>query len=521
MSSITISEERTAAGFWRFPGATCELRIAANQSFRNSDGELVPRGLVSKPNTCLLVTTCTVNDDLSVSIPAITELCTTDDSIDLPTATFTAALFPRRSSQRQMWPDEVVASGFAIYVSQAPTCTWTQIVLRNLGAPLIDPPDTWWNSDEIIRYVRTVQNPKATTVISGTARLDVPAVDSSDPEVVGSNSPRVTNQYYVGTYASFAAAISAIGSTPATLVIDSSQTVSTSLTVPSNVTLRFTNAGALSIASGQTVTINGPIQAGPVQIFSGSGIVRFSGTKIPEYYPQWWGVTGDDSTDDTTSFQAAIDALPQHSTLRILPGMRFLITAPLRIWTRRELNIIQTSATYYPDARSWIDYTGSDGTAAVQIYNSVGINWDGLKIITNRGANVANTGIDIDQFPDGTIINGRAITGGVCSNNTVQNMSVNTDNNGVNFTGIRIAYTSENNCESMLIKGVNININGTSQLLASNANRGTAFKVGGGGGGDNAFDIRIKDCNWNYASYGVVARRGGKRFRLLGTEGHH
>lgn len=73
-----------------------------------------------------------------------------------------------------------------------------------------------------------------------------------------------------------------------------------SFTVPSNVTLQFANGSKLLINSGQTVSINGPIDAGYYQIFSGSGTVNGL-IKSPYMYPQWWGTKGDGSSDDTVA----------------------------------------------------------------------------------------------------------------------------------------------------------------------------------------------------------------------------
>ena len=65
-------------------------------------------------------------------------------------------------------------------------------------------------------------------------------------------------------------------------------TVSTDLTVPANVTLVFQRGAALSVDSGKTVTINGYVEAGPHEIFTGSGTV--SQTTYPRN-DAWWGNT--------------------------------------------------------------------------------------------------------------------------------------------------------------------------------------------------------------------------------------
>lgn len=81
-----------------------------------------------------------------------------------------------------------------------------------------------------------------------------------------------------------------------------------SFTVPSNVTLWFMNGAKLSINNGATVTINGPIEAGHHQIFSGLG--NASGNpKIDTVSPCWFGAK-DDGTDCSPAINKAITFLP-------------------------------------------------------------------------------------------------------------------------------------------------------------------------------------------------------------------
>ena len=64
--------------------------------------------------------------------------------------------------------------------------------------------------------------------------------------------------------------------------------------------------GKFSIASGKTLTINGPIQAPLAQIFEGLGTVAFGQGAIPEVYPQWWGALGDGVQDDAPALRKAM-----------------------------------------------------------------------------------------------------------------------------------------------------------------------------------------------------------------------
>lgn len=115
--------------------------------------------------------------------------------------------------------------------------------------------------------------------------------------------------------ASLSTAISELGSTLTTLIIDASVSV-TSLTVPSTLTLRFSGAGQISVASGSVLTVqSGKIIADPhQQIFiasntntgaAGTGKVRFTG-ETPVLSAKWWGAKGDGVTVDTAAVKAAL-----------------------------------------------------------------------------------------------------------------------------------------------------------------------------------------------------------------------
>lgn len=88
----------------------------------------------------------------------------------------------------------------------------------------------------------------------------------------------------------------------------------------------FFAGGKFSIASGKTLTINGPVQAPPTQIFTGSGTVVFGPGAVGAVYPQWWGALADGANDDTAALQAAINA----AGLLFLPAGTYS-TSPLNL----------------------------------------------------------------------------------------------------------------------------------------------------------------------------------------------
>lgn len=79
----------------------------------------------------------------------------------------------------------------------------------------------------------------------------------------------------------------------------------TSETIPSNITLKFELGARASIAVGETLTINGPFEAGLYQVFTGAGSIAF-GNLVTEVYPEWWGI---DSANDELQLDAADTAL--------------------------------------------------------------------------------------------------------------------------------------------------------------------------------------------------------------------
>jgi len=118
---------------------------------------------------------------------------------------------------------------------------------------------------------------------------------------------KATTIKYANEYTTFAAAITAIGSTVSTLVVSEVETVAATLTVPSTLTLRFIGAGQLSVSATYTVTVSGEVEAPRRQIFSGAGTVN----GLIEVWVEWFGAVGDNTTDSATAFQAAIDSLNQ------------------------------------------------------------------------------------------------------------------------------------------------------------------------------------------------------------------
>lgn len=93
-------------------------------------------------------------------------------------------------------------------------------------------------------------------------------------------------------HASLADAIATLGDTLATVVIANVQSIGSNTTVPTTLTLAFVDQGEISIASGATLDINGPVWAPNRQIFSGDGTADLSNTVNQLELARWKGGTG-------------------------------------------------------------------------------------------------------------------------------------------------------------------------------------------------------------------------------------
>jgi hypothetical protein len=107
------------------------------------------------------------------------------------------------------------------------------------------------------------------------------------------------DQGVTGSGSSIKALVDIIGSNTAKIIltnpptsVSTAYTLSTTLTIPSNITLEVERGAIITKGSGNpTLTISGTMVAGAHQVFSGfsAGKVLFSANRIP---PEWWYASG-------------------------------------------------------------------------------------------------------------------------------------------------------------------------------------------------------------------------------------
>ena len=151
---------------------------------------------------------------------------------------------------------------------------------------------------------------------------------------VGQNLTTVVSPAFpwvdVSSYTNLATAVTAIGSSKATLVISNTQ-VTDSVTIPSNVDLKILQTGNLSVNSGKTVTVNGSFESGLYQVFSGTGNIVFGTNTVNRVQPEWWGALNNNSNNDQPALVAAIASLTGGGVVELAAGTGYLCTAPFTI----------------------------------------------------------------------------------------------------------------------------------------------------------------------------------------------
>jgi hypothetical protein len=106
-------------------------------------------------------------------------------------------------------------------------------------------------------------------------------------------------------FGSLSAAITAISTTSVKLAINSTQTIASNLTIPSNITL-VPCRDAFSVNSGITLTLNEcGFQGGLERYFIGAGTIAGK-IRVSEIYPEWWGAVGNNIADDSTPIQTCL-----------------------------------------------------------------------------------------------------------------------------------------------------------------------------------------------------------------------
>jgi hypothetical protein len=144
-------------------------------------------------------------------------------------------------------------------------------------------------------------------------------------------------------FSSFEDAIIKIGAAGITLETTAPHAITTDCTVPGTMSLMIKKGNILTVAPGKTLTIKCPFEAGLYQIFGGPSSVSFTGGMVDQVHPEWWGLSGDGSADDTSALSSAYAAAGTCGAKLVLPAKTMKTTSML-IWNK-DVDVQGTSRT--------------------------------------------------------------------------------------------------------------------------------------------------------------------------------
>lgn len=502
------------------PGTSAQIRIwyssPSGQNIVDSNGVPILVGAVGTSSVYKIVT-CSLNSSTHVlTIPSFTIPSTNDSS--QPNSRVTARIYDSAGT-----PVTYLFTNWIVPYQLGASPTFAQLNTYNAASP-VQPAPSYPTTDQVLVLINSAVGTlnDASTTVKGRTYLDVDPTVPSHPEAVGSNSARVPPAgayYYALNYSTFAAAVTAMGTTvPVRLIVSEQMAVAVDITVTPNIQLQFVGNGRLIVATNKTVTIQGSLIASPSQwIFdvSASGaVVSFSGNNfVTAYYPQWYGVTGDGATDDTTALQAFTDQIPATSAHSIFTrGLVIKITSTWKIWGK--YSWLLESATVMgngsSDARQvpTIRWAGADGGVVIDISKTRDSTFRGLYVDMNgNGGSThgADTGIWLNQL--------NANVGDICTSNIFEYININANSARPNITIVDIGDSTNSNVEFMQFNycvfsgNTNPNIDsgvfGASRLVYMHTQNTLAHK--------------FRKTAWNRAHIGIDCQYGS--FSSEGGEG--
>ena len=198
--------------------------------------------------------------------------------------------------------------------------------------------------------------------------------------------------------------------------------IASNLTITSPVTLL--PGAKLKPASGVTVTIAGAVDAPPAAIVdtSAGGNLAFTGnTHIDRYLPQWWGVVGDQTTDDQPALTKMIAAIPDYARVFFPARLHMKLGATLLLSDRQgivfETGLSAQSAATSSHAPSFY-WAGGAGGTMISLDKCRYCAVRGFLMVPNGTTN-ANICFDLDGYASGHIGSGCMVEDNFCQQTAV------------------------------------------------------------------------------------------------------
>jgi hypothetical protein len=139
------------------------------------------------------------------------------------------------------------------------------------------------------------------------------------------DSTDITNLILGSRYATLAAAVTAAGTTPSTILLDSALPIGGDVTIPATLCLESLHFGGSVSGTGTLSGSRWKLAAGPWQVF-GSSITVTGTPAVDRYFSEWFGAVRDGATDDSAAFAALAAHLKQRDAdywggvVQLLPG---------------------------------------------------------------------------------------------------------------------------------------------------------------------------------------------------------
>ncbi|HEX8565422.1 MAG TPA: hypothetical protein VF648_07095 [Pyrinomonadaceae bacterium] len=249
---------------------------------------------------------------------------------------------------------------------------------------------------EIFERVVTGSNTISSTTQLGKIKLSVPPADAANPIALGPNDPilmQAAGELNVSNYASLGAALTAIGSTEANLVVAQPYVISSNLTIPANVNLEFKANGSFTVNNGVTVILLGSVAAPPKKVFNlvGNGFVSFIESETRKVSVEWWGATPRDSVDDTAAIDAAAKSFGttnSHGGTVFFHGDEYKFSTQLN-WAQIANLTVEGSANENVGSPRTLMYTGST-LPAINLEATHGVRFKGMHFYTGTATNAVD-----------------------------------------------------------------------------------------------------------------------------------
>lgn len=302
-------------------------------------------------------------------------------------------------------------------------------------------------------------------------------------------------------YTSFATAISSIGTATTTLLVPNTQNITSNLTVPVNVTLKFISNGMLNPSNGVTVTILGQIDAPFRKIFNNSinyvATTSFSGNVVQgKYMTAWWGTPNDWTNDATPYLQAAINAMPLFSTLYYPNGQKMLLNSTLNFDQKANVTFTSDEQPNTVTPNYGIKWNGPNGAPMVTMYRTASSRIVNHTFIASTTSTAAGKIIDIDRDSG---------PGYTTTDNWIVGNMMPTNPASSTFKAISISETAVSNNEFMNIIGNKVTGAGTFQgvgLYMGASSNAHGHVVNGNTFYDFQYGIHSVNGSFNISTFG-------------------